>query len=40
VRLAIEIRLLITRTGLSAIKDSNSVGAEHNFCCVGRLPSE
>jgi hypothetical protein len=23
-------------TGLSAIKDSNSVGAEHNFCCVGR----
>jgi hypothetical protein len=24
----------------SAIKDSNSVGAEHNFCFVGRLPSE
>jgi hypothetical protein len=24
----------------SEIKDSNSVGAEHNFCCVGRLPSE
>jgi hypothetical protein len=24
----------------SAIKDSNSIGAGHNFCCVSRLPSE
>jgi hypothetical protein len=33
-------RSLHLRTVNSAIKDSNSIWAGHNFCCVGRLPSE